>query len=141
MKQLIPFLTRGHIAHTFLAGCVCFLDITSVRVRKKDTRRIYAMKVLDKQRILRDGKQTLQHVLAERQILIKTRSSPFLVGLKFSFQTVDALHLVMDLKSGGELMSYMQRYGGRFPEPWVCVPFIHILLLTFFYCSSLSGHS
>ncbi|EGG12245.1 uncharacterized protein MELLADRAFT_46668 [Melampsora larici-populina 98AG31] len=89
------------------------------RVRKKDTKRVYAMKVLDKQRILKDGKQTLQHVLAERQILIKTRSSPFLVGLKFSFQTSDDLHLVMDLKSGGELMSYMQRYGGRFPEPWV----------------------
>ncbi|KAG0148125.1 hypothetical protein CROQUDRAFT_670105 [Cronartium quercuum f. sp. fusiforme G11] len=89
------------------------------RVRKKDTRRVYAMKVLDKQRILRDGKQTLQHVLSERAILVKTRSSPFLVGLKFSFQTTHALHLVMDLKPGGELMSYMQRYGGRFPEPWV----------------------
>lgn len=89
------------------------------RVRKKDTKRVYAMKVLNKQRILKDGQQTLQHVLAERQILIKTRSCPFLVGLKFSFQSPDDLHLVMDLKSGGELMSYMQRYGGRFPEPWV----------------------
>ncbi|KAH9823236.1 kinase-like domain-containing protein [Melampsora americana] len=89
------------------------------RVRKKDTKRVYAMKVLNKQKILKDGKQTLEHVLAERQILIKTRSSPFLVGLKFSFQSSDDLHLIMDLKSGGELMSYMQRYGGRFPEPWV----------------------
>lgn len=61
----------------------------------------------------------LERVLAERKILEKTRASQFLVSLKFSFQTNDNLNLVMDLKSGGELMSYMQRFGGRFQEPWV----------------------
>ncbi|MBW0506015.1 hypothetical protein O181_045730 [Austropuccinia psidii MF-1] len=88
------------------------------RVRKKDTRRLYAMKVLDKQRILGDGKAALEHVLAERQILEKTWGCGFLVGLKFSFQSETSLYLVMDLKTGGELMSYMQRFGGRFQESW-----------------------
>lgn len=104
------------------------------RVRKKDTRRLYAMKTLDKRQILlqadgdRDSNQMdrgetpkikLERVLTERKILEQTRGCEFLVGLKFSFQTPHNLNLVMDLKSGGELMSYMQRFGGRFEESWV----------------------
>ena len=45
----------------------------------------------------------------ERKILQQSLSSPFLVGLKFSFQTDTDLYLVTDFKSGGELFWHLQR--------------------------------
>lgn len=51
------------------------------RVRKRDTKRIYAMKVISKKRA--KSSSDLAQVLAERQVLARTLDSPFLVGLKF----------------------------------------------------------
>lgn len=53
-------------------------------VRKKDTQRVYAMKVLSKQHLKDRGE--IEHTISERRILEK-HNSPFLVSLKFSFQT------------------------------------------------------
>jgi len=55
------------------------------------------------------------HKIGEKKILQKSLSSPFLVGLKFSFQTETDLYLVTDFKSGGELFWHLQR-DMRFPE-------------------------
>ena len=73
------------------------------QVRKKDTKRIYAMKVLSKKVIVQ--KKEIQHTIGERNILVRTATSesPFIVGLKFSFQTAADLYLVTDYMSGGEL--------------------------------------
>merc|ERR1712144_8813 len=53
------------------------------QVRKKDTRRIYAMKVLQKKVIVQ--KKEVAHTVGERNILVRTAmaDSPFIVGLKF----------------------------------------------------------
>nr|POF03806.1 serine/threonine-protein kinase sch9 [Quercus suber] len=61
------------------------------QVRKKDTKRIYAMKVLSKKVIVQ--KKEIQHTIGERNILVRTATteSPFIVGLKFSFQTATDL--------------------------------------------------
>ena len=85
------------------------------QVRKKDTRRIYAMKVLSKKVIVQ--KKEVAHTLGERNILVRTAmaDSPFIVGLKFSFQTPTDLYLVTDYMSGGELFWHLQREG-RFNE-------------------------
>lgn len=77
------------------------------QVRKKDTRRIYAMKVLSKKEIV--AKKEVAHTIGERKILQYSLSCPFLVGLKFSFQTDQDLYLVTDFKSGGELFWHLQR--------------------------------
>ncbi|KAF8665581.1 hypothetical protein AX16_000039 [Volvariella volvacea WC 439] len=77
------------------------------QVRKKDTRRIYAMKVLSKKEIV--AKKEVAHTIGERKILQRSLDSPFLVGLKFSFQTETELYLVTDFKSGGELFWHLQR--------------------------------
>ncbi|KAG8787453.1 hypothetical protein FRC15_009156 [Serendipita sp. 397] len=77
------------------------------QVRKKDTRRIYAMKVLNKKEIV--AKKEIAHTIGERKILQRSLESPFLVGLKFSFQTESELFLVTDFKSGGELFWHLQR--------------------------------
>lgn len=83
------------------------------QVRKKDTRRIYAMKVLSKREIAL--KKEVVHTMGERKILEKSLDCPFLVGLKFSFQSETELFFVTDYKSGGELFWHLQREG-RFTE-------------------------
>lgn len=81
------------------------------QVRKKDTDRIYAMKVLSKKVIVE--KKEVAHTLGERNILVRTATtdSPFIVGLKFSFQTPTDLYLVTDYMSGGELFWHLQKEG------------------------------
>ncbi|KAI5785965.1 serine/threonine-protein kinase sck1 [Pyronema domesticum] len=85
------------------------------QVRKRDTDRIYAMKVLSKKVIVQ--KKEVAHTLGERNILVRTATtdSPFIVGLKFSFQTPTDLYLVTDYMSGGELFWHLQKEG-RFKE-------------------------
>ncbi|KAL2053635.1 hypothetical protein ABVK25_005938 [Lepraria finkii] len=85
------------------------------QVRKKDTQRIYAMKVLSKKVIVQ--KKEVAHTVGERNILVRTATanSPFIVGLKFSFQTPTDLYLVTGFMSGGELFWHLQKEG-RFDE-------------------------
>jgi serine/threonine protein kinase SCH9 len=85
------------------------------QVRKKDTGQIYAMKVLSKKVIVQ--KKEIAHTVGERNILVRTAmtESPFIVGLKFSFQTPTDLYLVTDYMSGGELFWHLQKEG-RFQE-------------------------
>lgn len=83
------------------------------QVRKKDTHRIYAMKVLSKREIV--AKKEVAHTIGERKILQRSSDSPFLLGLKFSFQSETDLYLVMDYKCGGELFHHLQKEG-RFTE-------------------------
>lgn len=85
------------------------------QVRKKDTQRIYAMKVLSKKIIVQ--KKEIAHTIGERDILVRTAlsDSNFIVGLKFSFQTPTDLYLVTDYMSGGELFWHLQKES-RFSE-------------------------
>ncbi|KAJ3026749.1 UNVERIFIED_CONTAM: hypothetical protein HDU68_005135 [Siphonaria sp. JEL0065] len=84
-------------------------------VKKKDTGRVYAMKVLPKKDIVK--RQEIVHTLAERSVLIHATRSPFLASLKFSFQTPEKLYLVLDYLNGGELFYHLQKHG-TFPEDW-----------------------
>lgn len=71
-----------------------------LQVRKKDTGKIYAMKVLNKKQIMERGE--LEHTKSEKNILQKL-VHPFLVNLNYSFQTSDKLYFIMDYVNGGEL--------------------------------------
>eukprot|EP00033_Pygsuia_biforma_P002838 GCRY01003132.1.p1 GENE.GCRY01003132.1~~GCRY01003132.1.p1 ORF type:complete len:466 (-),score=125.37 GCRY01003132.1:6-1403(-) len=77
-----------------------------MQVRKRDTGRIYAMKVMKKQAIIESNE--VDHILSEKQILQHIKS-PFIVGLKYAFQSEDKLYLVMDFVNGGELFYHLQR--------------------------------
>ncbi|KAI9329410.1 kinase-like domain-containing protein [Obelidium mucronatum] len=78
-----------------------------VLVKKNNTGRVYAMKILSKKHIVQ--RQEVVHTLSERNVLIRTTASPFLVGMKFSFQTPEKLYLVLDYMNGGELFYHLQR--------------------------------
>ncbi|KAI8377479.1 serine/threonine protein kinase [Radiomyces spectabilis] len=81
-------------------------------VRKKDTNRIYAMKVLRKSRII--SRSEVTHTMAEKTVLAKIRN-PFIVPLKFAFQSPDKLYLVLAFINGGELFHHLQ-VEGKFSE-------------------------
>ena len=74
------------------------------------------MKKLSKKVIVQ--KKEVAHTIGERNILVRTASadSPFIVGLKYSFQTPENLYLVTGFMSGGELFYHLQKEG-RFGEP------------------------
>uniref|UniRef100_A0A1A7YQF9 Serine/threonine-protein kinase Sgk1 n=1 Tax=Iconisemion striatum TaxID=60296 RepID=A0A1A7YQF9_9TELE len=75
--------------------------------RHKETTRYFAVKVLQKKIILKKKEQ--KHIMAERSVLMKNIKHPFLVGLHYSFQTVDKLYFVLDYVNGGELFYHLQR--------------------------------
>ncbi|KAJ1935533.1 Serine/threonine-protein kinase, partial [Linderina pennispora] len=83
-----------------------------MQVRKLDTGRIYAMKILSKSKIVM--RSEVAHTLAERNVLAKI-NHPFIVPLKFSFQTPEKLYLVLAFINGGELFHHLQREG-RFDQ-------------------------
>lgn len=83
-----------------------------MQVRKKDSGRIYAMKIIRKDRIV--ARSEVHHTLAERTVLSRI-NHPFIVPLKFSFQTPEKLYLVLAFVNGGELFHHLQR-DGKFDE-------------------------
>jgi len=85
------------------------------QVRKKDSQKIYAMKVLNKKTILE--RNEVDHTKTEKDLLQRL-VHPFLVNLYFSFQSADKIYFVMDFVNGGELYSHLQREK-KFPEPRV----------------------
>ncbi|KAK8825224.1 RPS6 protein kinase [Blastocystis sp. ATCC 50177/Nand II] len=74
------------------------------QVRKHGESEIYAMKVLNKAVIKK--KNQIEHTKTERNILGKI-DHPFIVGMKYAFQTKDKLYFVLDYCPGGELFYHL----------------------------------
>ena len=64
-----------------------------VLVRKKDTGELYAMKILNKENIIK--RKQVDHTKTERAVLSFTRHS-FIVSLHWAFQTKSKLYFVLD---------------------------------------------
>lgn len=79
-----------------------------MQVRKRDTARIYALKTIRKAHII--SRSEVTHTLAERTVLARV-NCPFIVPLKFSFQSRDKLYLVLAFVNGGELFLHLQQEG------------------------------
>lgn len=79
-----------------------------MQVMKKDTKQIYALKTLRKHHIV--SRMEVTHTLAERTVLARI-NNPFIVPLKFSFQTPEKLYLVLSFINGGELFYHLQKTG------------------------------
>jgi serine/threonine protein kinase len=77
-----------------------------MQVMKKDTQRIYALKTIRKQHII--SRSEVTHTLAERSVLAQI-NNPFIVPLKFSFQSPEKLYLVLSFVNGGELFHHLQK--------------------------------
>ena len=74
-------------------------------VRKTDTSVLYAMKVLEKDKII--GQNLILYALTERNVLSQMHH-PFIVSLLFAFQTTEKLFLILDYCPGGDLASHLK---------------------------------
>jgi serine/threonine protein kinase len=87
-----------------------FGKVTQARFKKDGC--LYAVKALKKSKLKEE--KHIEHTQTERKIM-EFVSHPFIVSLKFAFQTEKKLYFVMDCYEGGELF-YHLRNKGRFSE-------------------------
>ena len=80
-----------------------------ILVRKKDTGKLYAMKVLQKRNLV--ARRQVEHTRSERNVLEQMAGVPFIVHVRYAFQTHDKLYLVMDFQQGGELFFHLKKLG------------------------------
>ena len=78
------------------------------QVKKKDSGVIYAMKVMKKDRVIE--KDQAEYTRAERDILTAV-THPFIVSLRYSFQTTSKLYLILDFINGGHLFFQLYQQG------------------------------
>ncbi|XP_061339183.1 serine/threonine-protein kinase AtPK2/AtPK19-like isoform X2 [Gastrolobium bilobum] len=78
------------------------------QVKRAGTSEIYAMKVMCKDKIMQGSHA--EYVKSERDILTKV-DHPFVVRLRYSFQTQCRLYLVLDFVNGGHLFFHLYHQG------------------------------
>ena len=83
-----------------------------MQVRKRDNGKIYAMKVLKKEQLI--ARKQVAHTKTERKVLEEIHS-PFIVALRYAFQTENKLYMILDYFTGGELFFHLKAEG-RFSE-------------------------
>lgn len=97
--EMITQVGQGGYGQVFLA-------------RKKDTREICALKVLNKKLLVKLDET--KHVLTERDILTNTRSE-WLVKLLYAFQDPEKVFLAMEFVPGGDFRTLLNNTGYLIP--------------------------
>uniref|UniRef100_M4BT22 Protein kinase domain-containing protein n=1 Tax=Hyaloperonospora arabidopsidis (strain Emoy2) TaxID=559515 RepID=M4BT22_HYAAE len=69
--------------------------------------KIYAMKVLRKSELIK--RNQVGHTMMERRIM-SSIDHPFIVGLKYSFQTASKLVMISDYCCGGEIFFHLKKF-------------------------------
>lgn len=80
-----------------------------ILVKYFNNEKIYAMKILDKEEIIR--RKQIKHTKTERLLLEKLHH-PFIAQLQFAFQDAKKLYLVTEFMQGGELFFHIKRRTG-----------------------------
>lgn len=93
-------------------------------VETKATKELYAMKILLKSKIM--GQNLVKYAMTERNVLSYIKH-PFIVGLKYAFQTSTKLYLILDFCPGGSMASQIAREK-RFSETRARIYLSEILL-------------
>ncbi|UPX09422.1 Non-specific serine/threonine protein kinase [Ascochyta rabiei] len=98
-------------------GTGTFARVWLVRLKdaqQGDQDKVFALKILRKTDVIR--LKQVEHVRNERNVLAKVAGHPFITTMVASFQSMDALYMVLDYCPGGEVFSYLRR-ARRFNEP------------------------
>ncbi|CAG9319039.1 unnamed protein product [Blepharisma stoltei] len=91
--EVISILGKGSFGEVYL-------------VRKFDSDELFAMKVLSKNKIL--GQNLVRYAMTERNIMTYVHH-PFIVRLRYAFQSSNKLFLILEYCSGGDLGSYIAK--------------------------------
>ncbi|CAK75388.1 unnamed protein product (macronuclear) [Paramecium tetraurelia] len=83
------------------------------KVRQKKTNKIYAMKQIEKERIFKNKLQN--NTVLERNVL-KQSKHPFIVRLKYAFQTNSHIYFIMEYIAGGEFYRILGQVKTGLPE-------------------------
>ncbi|WPG98364.1 kinase-like protein [Acrodontium crateriforme] len=75
-------------------------------VERKDTGLQFALKYIRKDEVVRS--ESVRNIIRERRML-QHLNHPFLVNLRYSFQDMEYLYIVVDLMSGGDLRFHITR--------------------------------
>ena len=75
----------------------------------RETRKEYAIKVLDKKHIIKEKK--VKYVNIEKDTLNRLTEHPGVVRLYYTFQDECSLYFVLDVASGGELLGVLKKLG------------------------------
>ncbi|XP_062448881.1 3-phosphoinositide-dependent protein kinase 1-like [Rhea pennata] len=86
---------------------------TVVLARELATSREYAIKILEKRRIIKENK--VLYVMRERNVMSRL-DHPFFVKLYFTFQDDEKLYFGLSYAKNGELLKYIRKTGS-FDEP------------------------
>lgn len=85
-------------------------------VRDKSTGERLALKVIEKTSVYGNS-DALRHALDERLVLEMATDHPFILNLRYAFQTANRLYLVTEYCDGGDLFDYLRKRGKPFREP------------------------
>ena len=100
-----------------------------VRKKGEKEQNMYAMKVLKKAQVF--AKNQVEHTKSERRIL-RDIQHPFVVRLRFAFQSENKLYLVMDYYNGGSLFYHLRKCRrfdinrARFYAAQLCMAMSHL---------------
>ncbi|KOS17388.1 Serine/threonine-protein kinase 32C [Escovopsis weberi] len=75
-------------------------------VERKDTGLTFALKYIRKDEVIKS--ESVRNIIRERRMLEHV-SHPFLCNLRYSFQDIEYMYLVVDLMSGGDLRFHIAR--------------------------------
>ncbi|KAI2633486.1 kinase-like protein [Xylaria nigripes] len=75
-------------------------------VERKDTGLAFALKYIRKDEIVRS--ESVRNIIRERRMLEHV-NHPFICNLRYSFQDIEYMYLVVDLMSGGDLRFHISR--------------------------------
>eukprot|EP00737_Agarophyton_chilense_P000393 gb/GEZJ01000443.1/.p1 GENE.gb/GEZJ01000443.1/~~gb/GEZJ01000443.1/.p1 ORF type:complete len:539 (-),score=105.75 gb/GEZJ01000443.1/:149-1765(-) len=85
-------------------------------VRDRLTAEHLALKVIEKSFVY-ENDDAYRHALDERLVLEMACDHPFILNLRYAFQTSKRLYLVTEFCDGGDLFDYLKRRGKPFKEP------------------------
>ena len=104
IEKLKPNISPSDFEHLLVIGKGYFGKVSKVKYIQDGT--IYALKSIKKNK-LKEQKH-IEHIKNERKLL-EAVEHPFIVSLKFAFQSPTKLYLAMDYCNGGELFYHIRK--------------------------------
>ncbi|KAF7552483.1 hypothetical protein G7046_g7404 [Stylonectria norvegica] len=102
-----PAIGRFNLNHFRLLRVVGRGAFGKVRiVERKDTNLSFALKYIRKDEVVRS--ESVRNIIRERRML-EYVNHPFICNLRYSFQDIEYMYLVVDLMSGGDLRFHISR--------------------------------